>query len=149
MCTLTNHKKSVRALTLHPKWYSMASAAPDNIKQWKFPKAEFIQNLSGHDSILNALASNSDNVLVSGADNGSIYMWDWLTGYNFQRLQSAAQPGSIDSEMGIFAMTFDQSGSRLLTCEADKTIKIYKEDENAVSIIRFKIARFINYELNK
>jgi pleiotropic regulator 1 len=28
-------------------------------------------------------------------------------------------------------MTFDQSGSRLLTCEADKTIKIYKEDENA------------------
>jgi len=110
----------------------MASAAPDNIKQWKFPKSEFIQNLSGHDCILNALASNSDNVLVSGADNGSIYMWDWLTGYNFQRLQSAAQPGSIDSEMGIFAMTFDQSGSRLLTCEADKTIKIYKEDENAV-----------------
>jgi len=127
----------------------MASAAPDNIKQWKFPKAEFIQNLSGHDSILNALASNSDNVLVSGADNGSIYMWDWLTGYNFQRLQSAAQPGSIDSEMGIFAMTFDQSGSRLLTCEADKTIKIYKEDENAVRIFRFKIVRFINWEFKK
>lgn len=131
MCTMTNHKKSVRALTLHPKWYSMASGAPDNIKQWKFPKCEFIQNLSGHDSIINAMASNSDNVLVSGADNGSIYMWDWLTGYNFQRIQSAAQPGSIDSEMGIFAMTFDQSGSRLLTCEADKSIKIYKEDENA------------------
>lgn len=131
MCTLTNHKKSVRALTLHPKWYSMASASPDNIKQWKFPKSEFIQNLSGHDSILNALASNSDNVLVSAADNGSIYFWDWLTGHNFQRIQSAAQPGSIDSEMGVFAMTYDQSGSRLLTCEADKTIKIYKEDENA------------------
>lgn len=131
MCTLTNHKKSVRALTLHPKWYSMASAAPDNIKQWKFPKCEFIQNLSGHDSIVNSLACNSDNVLVSAADNGSIYFWDWLTGYNFQRIQSAAQPGSIDSEMGVFAMGFDQSGSRLLTCEADKTIKIYKEDENA------------------
>ena len=43
-----------------------------------------------------------------------------------------AQPGSIDSEMGIFAMTFDQSGSRLITCEADKTIKIYKEDDEAV-----------------
>jgi pleiotropic regulator 1 len=135
MCTLTNHKKSVRALTLHPKWYSMASASPDNIKQWKFPKSEFIQNLSGHDSILNALACNSDNVLVSAADNGSIYLWDWLTGYNFQRIQSAAQPGSIDSEMGVFALGFDQSGSRLLTCEADKTIKIYKEDENAVKFI--------------
>ena len=43
------------------------------------------------------------------------------------------QPGSLDSEAGIFAMTFDLSSSRLITCEADKTIKIYKEDDTAVS----------------
>jgi pleiotropic regulator 1 len=60
-----------------------------------------------------------------------------LTGYNFQRTQSLAQSGSIDSETGVFAMTFDQSGSRLLTCEADKTIKIYKEDDEAVMILKF------------
>lgn len=65
ICTLTNHKKSVRALTLHPKYYSMASASPDNIKEWKFPSCDFIQNLNGHNAILNALAVNSDNVLVS------------------------------------------------------------------------------------
>ena len=137
----------------------MASASPENIKQWKFPKAEFIQNLTGHNAVINGLACNSDNVLVSGgkpliqifhsqenepiwyqlsliiqADNGSLFFWDWLTGYNFQRIQSAAQSGSIDSEAGILAMTFDQSGSRLLTCEADKTIKIYKEDEEAVRV---------------
>ncbi len=29
--------------------------------------------------------------------------------------------------------TFDQSGCRLLTAEADKTIKIYKEDDTAVN----------------
>ena len=51
---------------MHPKWNSMASASPDNIKEWKLPKAEFVQNLSGHNSTLNALAVNSDNVLVSG-----------------------------------------------------------------------------------
>lgn len=130
-CTLTHHKKSVRALAIHPKWNTMASASPDNIKQWKFPKGEFIQNLSGHSSIINSLAANADNVLVSGADNGSLYFWDWKTGYNFQRLQTIPQPGSIDPEMGIYAMTFDQSGSRLITCEADKSIKIYKEDETA------------------
>ena len=45
------------------------------------------------------------------------------------------QPGSMDNESGIFAMTFDQSGSRLITTEADKTIKIYKEDDTAVIII--------------
>ena len=41
----------------------------------------------------------------------------------------------MDSESGIFSMTFDQSGSRLITTEADKTIKIYKEDDTAVSIM--------------
>jgi len=61
-----------------------------------------------------------------------MHFWDWKSGYNFQRLQSAVQPGSIDSESGIFASTFDKSGFRLITCEADKTIKIYKEDETAV-----------------
>jgi pleiotropic regulator 1 len=62
-----------------------------------------------------------------------MHFWDWKTGYNFQRLQGSAQPGSLDSEAGIYGMTFDQSSSRLSTCEADKTIKIYKEDEIAVS----------------
>ena len=90
------------------------------------------------------------------ADNGSIYFWDWLTGYNFQRLQSSAQSGSIDSEMGVFALAFDQSGSRLLTCEADKTIKIYKEDDTAVSFVsicldfvKFKLKILFFFRLKK
>ncbi|XP_060594320.1 pleiotropic regulator 1-like [Ruditapes philippinarum] len=129
--TLTNHKKSVRSICLHPTQYTFASGSPDNIKQWKFPDGNFLQNLSGHSAIINSLAVNSDNVLVSAADNGSMHFWDWKTGYNFQRMQAAAQPGSIDSEAGIFAMTFDQSSTRLITAEADKTIKIYKEDDSA------------------
>ncbi|TRY61327.1 hypothetical protein TCAL_07444 [Tigriopus californicus] len=131
MCTLTNHKKSVRSIALHPNLYMFASASPDNIKQWKCPEGKFIQNLTGHNSIINCMAVNSDGVLVSGADNGTMHFWDWKTGYNFQRCQAPVQPGSLDSEAGVFAMTFDQSGSRLITCEADKTIKIYKEDDSA------------------
>ncbi|KAG8265109.1 Pleiotropic regulator 1 [Homalodisca vitripennis] len=111
--------------------YMFASASPDNIKQWKCPEGNFIQNLSGHNAIVNCLAINPEGVLVSGADNGTLYCWDWRTGYNFQRLQAPVQPGSMDSESGVFSMTFDQSGSRLITTEADKTIKIYKEDESA------------------
>jgi len=131
MATLTNHKKSIRATVLHPTQYTMASASADNIKQWKFPDGNFIQNLGGHNAILNCLAVNSDNVLVSGGDNGTMHFWDWKTGYNFQRSQALVQSGSLDSENGIFAMTFDLSGTRLITAEADKTIKIYKEDETA------------------
>jgi len=131
VATLTNHKKSVRSLVAHPNLYMFASASPDNIKQWVCPEGKFVQNLSGHNAIVNCLAVNSDGVLVSGADNGTMHFWDWKTGYNFQRSQAPVQPGSLDSEAGIFAMTFDLSGSRLITCEADKTIKIYKEDDSA------------------
>lgn len=40
----------------------------------------------------------------------------------------------MDSEAGVFAMAFDHSGTRLITAEADKTIKLYREDDTAVSI---------------
>jgi len=43
--------------------------------------------------------------------------------------------GSLQAEGGIFACTFDQTGSRFITCEADKTIKIWKEDLQAVSVL--------------
>ncbi|XP_070553622.1 pleiotropic regulator 1-like [Ptychodera flava] len=130
-CTLTNHKKSIRSLVIHPRLYMFATASPDNIKQWKCPDGNFMQNLTGHNAIVNCLAVNSDSVMVSGGDNGSMFFWDWKTGYNFQRIQTMTQPGSLDSEAGIFACAFDQSSSRLITAEADKTVKIYKEDENA------------------
>lgn len=64
-----------------------ASGSPDNIKQWKCPDGKFIQNLSGHNAIVNCLAVNPEGVLVSGGDNGTLHFWDWRTGYNFQRLQ--------------------------------------------------------------
>ncbi|KAJ3232794.1 pre-mRNA-splicing factor prp46 [Chytriomyces hyalinus] len=130
-CTLTNHKKSVRALAINPNEYTFASASTDNIKQWKCPRGEFIQNLAGHNSIVNTLAINQDNVMFSGGDNGSMYFWDFKTGYNFQTAEAAAQPGSLDSENGIFCSSFDRTGLRLITGEGDKTVKIWKEDERA------------------
>lgn len=48
--------------------YTFASGSADNIKQWKFPDGNFIQNLSGHNAIINTLAVNSDGVLVSGGN---------------------------------------------------------------------------------
>lgn len=91
----------------------------------------FLNNMSGHNTIINSLSVNEDNVLVSGGDNGSLCLWDYATGHNFQRIDTIAQPGSLDAEAGIFASSFDVSGSRLVTCEADKTVKIWKEDLQA------------------
>ncbi|KAI8321052.1 WD40 repeat-like protein [Martensiomyces pterosporus] len=131
MTTLTHHKKSVRALALHPTEFGFASASSDNIKQWRCPKGEFVQNFEGHNAIVNSLSANSDGVLFSGADNGSMRFWDWKSGYCFQEAETVVQPGSLDSEAGIFCSTFDRTGFRLITGEADKTIKIWKEDDEA------------------
>lgn len=78
-----------------------------------------------------------------------MHLWDWRSGYNFQKLNSIAQPGSINSEAGIFALAFDRSGSRLVSAEADKTVKIYKEDETAVILVMLcLISKSLTYELS-
>jgi len=129
--TLTNHKKAVRSLVVHHSEYTFASGAADNIKVWKCPDGEFMRNVSGHNAIINSMAVNQDNVLVSCGDDGIMYFWDWASGYNFQKLQSKPQPGSISAEGGIFCSEFDRSSLRLITGECDKSIKMWKEDEEA------------------
>lgn len=61
----------------------------------------------------------------------SMRFWDYKTAYCFQEIQTRVQPGSLESEAGIFCSTFDRTGSRFITGEADKTIKVYREDETA------------------
>ena len=66
MGVLTHHKKGVRALAVHPKEFTFASASTGSIKQWKCPEGAFMQNFEGHNSIINTLCVNEDNVLFSG-----------------------------------------------------------------------------------
>uniref|UniRef100_A0A061R0C8 Pleiotropic regulator 1 n=2 Tax=Tetraselmis sp. GSL018 TaxID=582737 RepID=A0A061R0C8_9CHLO len=130
--TLTYHKKSVRAMAMHPKEYAFASASADNIKKFKLPSGDFLHNmLQNQKTIVNSMALNEDGVLVTGGDNGSLWFWDWRSGNCFQREQAIVQPGSLESEAGIFSACFDVTGSRLVTVEADKTIKMWKQDESA------------------
>jgi pleiotropic regulator 1 len=86
----------------------------------------------GHNAIINTMAINEDGVLFSGADNGSMHFWDYKSGKCFQKTETIVQPGSLDSEAGIFSSTFDMTGIRLITGEADKSIKIWKENEDEV-----------------
>ncbi|KAF7986820.1 hypothetical protein HWV62_12644 [Athelia sp. TMB] len=129
MVTLTHHKKSVRALAIHPTEYSFASgsAGGNNIKKWKCPEGTFVHNFSGHNAIINTLSVNAEGVMFSGADNGSLTFWDYNTGTPFQNMEDVPQPGSLEAEAGVFCSTFDQTGTRLITGGADKTIKIYAE----------------------
>ena len=47
-----------------------------------------MRTIADHNAVVNSLALNEDNVLVSGADNGSLHFYDWKSGHCFQRLQS-------------------------------------------------------------
>lgn len=57
-------------------------------------------------------------------DNGSLNFWDYDTGTPFQNMEDVPQPGSLEAEAGVFCSTFDQTGTRLITGGADKTIKV-------------------------
>jgi pleiotropic regulator 1 len=128
---LTNHKKAVRSVAISPSEHTFVSASADNMKKWKNPEGRFLHNITGHNCIVHDLAINEDGVMASGGDTGNLHLWDYKTGYNFQTLETIAQPGSLESERAIYACAFDQSGSRLITGEADKTIKMWKEDPAA------------------
>ncbi|KAJ2989485.1 hypothetical protein NUW54_g8769 [Trametes sanguinea] len=125
MAVWSHHKKSVRSLAIHPTEYSFASgsAGGNNIKKWKCPEGAFVFNFSGHNAIINTLSVNSEGVLFSGGDNGTLTFWDYNTGTAFQNMDDIPQPGSLEAEAGVFCSTFDVTGTRLITGGADKTIK--------------------------
>jgi WD40 repeat protein len=85
---LTHHKKAIRGMCGHPKEFAFVSGAADNIKKWALPAGELVSNFSGHNSIVNTVSMNADDVLVSGGDDGSLRFWDYSTGYGFQDVQS-------------------------------------------------------------
>ena len=85
MTTLTHHKKSVRAMCMHPKEFTFASASADNIKKFVLPRGNFLHNmLSNQRTILNSMAVNEDGIMATGGDNGSLWFWDWKSGHCFQ-----------------------------------------------------------------
>jgi pleiotropic regulator 1 len=131
MTTLTHHQKSVRALAAPSFEKTFVSGAADGLKRWQSKDGRFLQTMTGHKAVVNALAVNDDGVLVSGGDDGSLHFWDYKTGYGFQQTRSVVQPGSLEAENGVMACCFDATGSRLITGETDKTVKIWKPDETA------------------
>lgn len=134
MSTLTFHKKAVRALARHPLDHSsFASASIGNIKKFALPRGEFLTAMKAKSgNILHCAAVNEESVMVSGGDDGSLWFYDWRSGHSFQQQQTKGQPGSLEGEQAIYALSYDVTGTRLVTCEADKTVKMWKQDETTM-----------------
>jgi pleiotropic regulator 1 len=132
MVQLTHHKKSVRALAVNPNEFSFCSGAADALKKWEGRTGKLMLNLhKERHAIINTLACSQHDVLFAGGDDGSLAFYDWQSGHRFSTGRTMPQPGSLDSEACVLAAAFDVTGTRLITCEADKSIKIWKEDPAA------------------
>jgi pleiotropic regulator 1 len=135
---LTHHKKSVRALVLHPTEFAFASASTSSVKKWALPEGKVAGNFSFnrpkgfvHEEIVNTLSLNQDGVLFAGGNAGEMRFWDWESGaalFEATPEMHPIQPGSLEGERGIYCSSFDRTGLRLLTGEADKSIKVWKEE---------------------
>jgi len=142
---LVRHRRGVRCLVKSPEGldveeHGMVSGAADGIRFWGLPEGVHLRKAfcgrgAGEvvepGTTLNALAASDEGVLVGGASDGQLSFFDWASGACFQRLHSRPQPGSLEAEACILAAAFDASGARLITCEADKTVKMWKEDARA------------------
>jgi len=128
-CTgvLTHHKKGVRALALHPTEFSFASGSTSSVKKFALPEGRFVHDFDSAQGITNCLTVNRDGVLVGGSDDGELRFWDWGSAKPFQQLAIPIQPGSLRSEAACMAAAFDVTGSRLITCNGDKSVHVYKE----------------------
>ena len=130
--TLTNHKKGIRSLKIHPVEYTFVSAARDNTKLWKCPDGQFLRNFENktNGELINCIAINHGDILASGSDVGYIRLYDWDSGDLFQEIKTINQPGSLEAESSIYDIKFDQSSTRFVSCECDKTIKIWEQEAN-------------------
>jgi pleiotropic regulator 1 len=132
--TLTHHQKGIRSISIYND-STFATCSPDAVKVWKAPEGEFERNFTPSSSsnvVVNCSTVRDDGLFVTGLDNGKLALYDWDTGKQFQEIHTPPQPGSLDCENAIFDVKFDLSGTRIITAECDKTIKLYREDELAV-----------------
>jgi pleiotropic regulator 1 len=67
--------------------------------------------------------------------------WDWKTGYQYQSLDTTAQPGSLDAEAGLMSSTFDKTGLRLICGEADKTSKEISEFTRGAGLTNLSLVK--------
>jgi pleiotropic regulator 1 len=138
---LTRHRKPVRTVAFHHAERVLLSAGADNIRKWRLPEGDFLTNMNlataprPHASLTTiwtcCQVSNRNTVFVGG-DDGQLMFLDWDSHSLFQSTRTKSLPGAVEGERGILSAAFDISGTRLITTEADKTVKIWKRKDESV-----------------
>jgi pleiotropic regulator 1 len=81
-------------------------------------------------TLWSCLAVNQTGCLFAGAENGQMLFADYESGSIVQQRKTKALPGTPGGTSSILCAAFDpQSGTRLVTGESDKSVKIWKPKE--------------------
>lgn len=58
--------------------FTFATGSADNVKKWKYPNGDFMLNFDPHNTVVNAMAVNSEGVCVTGG----VCLWSFhVSGY--------------------------------------------------------------------
>ncbi|KAH9577978.1 WD40 repeat [Trypanosoma melophagium] len=140
---LTRHKKPVRGISIC-RQEKLVSCGADNIRLWSLPKGEFLFNAStskkgsrvkdeedAENYRWTCCAVSPRNVMAVGSQEGKLAFYDCAhmkrPPYQFTKTRSI--PGTLPGEGGINCVTFDASGTRLITAESDKSVKFWRAKE--------------------
>ncbi|KEG12825.1 pleiotropic regulator 1 [Trypanosoma grayi] len=145
---LTRHKKPVRGLAINREG-TLVSCGADHIRVWSLPKGEFLFNAPTTTATANSSADGGAepeepscyrwsccafsprNVLAVGSQEGRLAFYDWSHARRppFQLTKTRSIPGTLPGEGGINCVVFDASGSRMITAESDKSVKVWRTKE--------------------
>lgn len=128
LTTLTHHSRSIRSMVMHPAEMTMCSAdSLGQFKQWLLPEGALLNEFGESSGIINTLAINpANNQLFAGFDDGKMEFYDYVSGSLLQKRETVPQGGAAGS--ALYALAFDMLGLRLITCEGDKSVKIWGDD---------------------
>ncbi|MDX2078015.1 MAG: protein kinase [bacterium] len=116
----TNHTDIINAIAIYGDTIFSASA-DGTISQWggDSDTSTPIQVFLGHNSPIWDMAVNPDGTrLVSGAEDGTLIVWDVATGAILHRIQNA-------HDNIIYAVAFSPSGTILATGGADNLVRFW------------------------
>jgi RNA polymerase sigma factor (sigma-70 family) len=120
LATLAGHKASVRALAIAPDGSCLAGGGADKIiRVWHLTPGSPSEPiaLKGHEGTVRALAFSPAGILASGAEDGTVKLWEACTGKERVTLRGHTSD--------VLSLAFSRGGRTLVSGSLDKTVIVW------------------------
>ncbi|XP_060076955.1 WD repeat-containing protein 1-like [Ylistrum balloti] len=119
---VVGHTKAINSLSIRPQRpYRLVTCSEDySMVFFEGPPFKFKKTIADHTAFVNALRyAPKGEVFISGGADKQAFVYDGKTGDKIGQLGDPAHSG------GIYALSFNIDGKKVLTCSGDKTCKIW------------------------